>query len=74
MYNAIPGRYVNRIGNGTYSIGDEEFATEKNDGDNTLHSGSNNWSYRFWEVRRRWAVGGGWTGKKKGTGGFCWGG
>lgn len=24
--------------------------TEKNDGDNTLHSGNNNWSFRTWDV------------------------
>ncbi|KAK4183618.1 aldose 1-epimerase [Podospora australis] len=50
VYNAIPGRYANRIGNGQYSIDGEKFTTEKNDGDNTLHSGTNNWSFRFWDV------------------------
>ena len=50
MYNAIPGRYVNRIGNGAYQIGDKTYETEKNDGENTLHSGTNNWSFRTWEV------------------------
>ncbi|VBB80722.1 Putative aldose 1-epimerase [Podospora comata] len=50
VYNAIPGRYANRIGNGKYSIDGVEYTTQKNDGDNTLHSGTNNWSFRFWEV------------------------
>jgi aldose 1-epimerase len=50
VYNAIPGRYVNRIGNGAYQIGDRTYETEKNDGENTLHSGTNNWSFRTWEV------------------------
>ncbi|KAF1947715.1 aldose 1-epimerase [Clathrospora elynae] len=50
VYNAIPGRYVNRIGNGQYSIGETVYHTEKNDGPNTLHSGTNNWSYRVWNV------------------------
>lgn len=50
MYNAIPGRYVNRIGYANYTIGDKTYFTEKNDGNNTLHSGNNNWSFRTWNV------------------------
>ncbi|KAF1828787.1 aldose 1-epimerase [Decorospora gaudefroyi] len=50
VYNAIPGRYVNRIGNGQYSIDGKTYHTQKNDGPNTLHSGTNNWSFRFWNV------------------------
>jgi aldose 1-epimerase len=50
VYNAIPGRYVNRIGNGEYTLDNITHHTEKNDGPNTLHSGTNNWSYRFWNV------------------------
>ncbi|KAJ4305190.1 hypothetical protein N0V90_000721 [Kalmusia sp. IMI 367209] len=50
VYNAIPGRYVNRIGNGTFTIDGVTYHTELNDGPNTLHSGTNNWSYRVWNV------------------------
>ncbi|RYP80049.1 hypothetical protein DL770_006408 [Monosporascus sp. CRB-9-2] len=50
VYNAIPGRYVNRIGKGRYTIDGQTFLTEKNDGENTLHSGTNNWSFRTWNV------------------------
>jgi galactose mutarotase-like enzyme len=50
VYNSIPGRYVNRIGHGKYSIGNKTYQTELNDGTNTLHSGTNNWSYRTWNV------------------------
>ncbi|KAK7743378.1 hypothetical protein SLS62_010615 [Diatrype stigma] len=50
VYNAIPGRYVNRIGNGKYTLDNVTYTTEKNDGSNTLHSGTNNWSYRTWDV------------------------
>ena len=52
MYNSIPGRYVNRIGYGKYDIDGKEYLTEQNDGNNTLHSGTNNWSYRFWEATK----------------------
>jgi len=50
VYNAIPGRYANRIGHGTYTIDGKVYKTEQNDGNNTLHSGTNNWSFRFWNV------------------------
>lgn len=50
VYNAIPGRYVNRIGWGNYTIGRKQYFTEQNDGNNTLHVGTNNWSFRDWDV------------------------
>lgn len=50
VYNSIPGRYVNRIGRAQYTIDNVTYHTEKNDGPNTLHSGNNNWSWRFWNV------------------------
>ncbi|KAH9896193.1 galactose mutarotase-like protein [Xylariomycetidae sp. FL2044] len=50
VYNSIPGRYVNRIGKGTYTLDNKTYTTELNDGTNTLHSGTNNWSYRVWNV------------------------
>ncbi|KAB5585553.1 galactose mutarotase-like protein [Coniochaeta sp. 2T2.1] len=50
VYNSIPGRYVNRIGNARYTIDNVTYHTQVNDGNNTLHVGTNNWSYRFWKV------------------------
>ncbi|KAK3938888.1 galactose mutarotase-like domain-containing protein [Diplogelasinospora grovesii] len=50
VYNSIPGRYVNRIGKGQYTLDGKTYHTELNDGNNTLHSGTNNWSYRVWNV------------------------
>jgi len=50
VYNAIPGRYANRIGNGTFKIDGVQYNLTKNDGPNTLHSGPNNWSFQFWKV------------------------
>ena len=41
---------MNRIGHARYTIENKTFNTEKNDGDNTLHSGTNNWSFRDFEV------------------------
>ncbi len=39
-----------RIGKAQYTLDGKTYTTEKNDGDNTLHSGTNNWSYRVWNV------------------------
>ncbi|KLU86121.1 aldose 1-epimerase [Magnaporthiopsis poae ATCC 64411] len=50
VLNSIPGRYVGRIGGANYTIDGKKYQTEKNDGQNTLHSGTNNWSFRFWNV------------------------
>ncbi|KAI1438559.1 aldose 1-epimerase [Xylaria sp. CBS 124048] len=50
VYNSVPGRYVNRIGHGEYTLDGKTYHTELNDGNNTLHSGTNNWSYRTWNV------------------------
>ncbi|KAM7199117.1 Galactose mutarotase-like domain containing protein [Rhypophila sp. PSN 637] len=50
VYNSIPGRYVNRIGKAKYTLDGNEYITQDNDGGNTLHSGTNNWSFRYWNV------------------------
>lgn len=50
VYNSIPGRYVNRIGKAKYTLDGKEYITQDNDGGNTLHSGTNNWSFRYWNV------------------------
>lgn len=41
---------MNRIGKATYTLDGKKYQTEANDGPNTLHSGTNNWSYRVWNV------------------------
>ena len=48
----MPGRYANRIKNGTFSIDGETYHTQLNDnnGLDTLHGGSNGWDYRNWSV------------------------
>ncbi|KAK5110548.1 hypothetical protein LTR62_005740 [Meristemomyces frigidus] len=50
--NGIPGRYANRIKNGTFTIDGETYHTNLNDnnGLDTLHGGSNGWDYRNWTV------------------------
>lgn len=48
----VPGRYANRIKNGTFAIDGTTYHTDLNDngGLDTLHGGSNGWDYRNWTV------------------------
>ncbi|KAF1812270.1 aldose 1-epimerase [Eremomyces bilateralis CBS 781.70] len=48
----VPGRYANRIKNGTYDIDGVTYHTDLNDNDglNTLHGGRNGWDYRNFTV------------------------
>lgn len=48
----VPGRYANRIKNGTFTIDGNTYHTNLNDnnGLDTLHGGANGWDYRNWTV------------------------
>ncbi|GAB1742288.1 hypothetical protein NU219Hw_g7842t1 [Hortaea werneckii] len=50
--NGVPGRYANRIRNGTFAIDGVTYHTDLNDngGRDTLHGGRNGWDYRDWTV------------------------
>ncbi|SDE23778.1 aldose 1-epimerase [Paracoccus isoporae] len=49
---AIVGRYANRIGQGRFSLGGEDFQTDRNFLDrHTLHGGSDGTDCQIWEVR-----------------------
>lgn len=50
--NGVPGRYANRIRNGTFTIDGETFHTTLNDngGLDTIHGGANGWDWRNWTV------------------------
>ncbi len=49
-YGAMPGRYFSRIANATYTLDGQTYHTERNAGNSTLHSGTNGWSWRSWNV------------------------
>ncbi|KAI0123024.1 galactose mutarotase-like domain-containing protein [Xylariales sp. AK1849] len=50
-YGAVPGRYANRIANATYKLDGQRYSTEVNDSPNsTIHSGTNGWSWRVWNI------------------------
>jgi aldose 1-epimerase len=44
----IVGPYANRIGKGLFSIDGVKYQLEKNDGQNSLHSGKNSFSKKVW--------------------------
>lgn len=49
--NGVPGRYANRIKNGTFVIDGTTYHTDLNEkGLDALHGGSNGWDYRDWFV------------------------
>ncbi len=47
----IPGRYANRIGNGTFTLRGKEYHLEVNNGPNALHGGSHGFQNRLWDAR-----------------------
>uniref|UniRef100_UPI0040286993 aldose epimerase family protein n=1 Tax=Agathobacter sp. TaxID=2021311 RepID=UPI0040286993 len=49
-FGAIVGRSCNRIANARFTLNGVEYQLEANDNENSLHSGSNGTSERFWEV------------------------
>ncbi len=49
-FGAIIGRVAGRIKDAKFSIDDKEYFLEKNDGENCLHGGINNFSHSIWDV------------------------
>ncbi|MFZ5429347.1 MAG: aldose epimerase family protein [Bacteroidota bacterium] len=49
-HGATVGPYANRIGGAAFTIDGITYSLEKNNGENTLHSGSSTWSRRIWEA------------------------
>ena len=47
---ALIGRYANRIENGAFSLGNENFQLDKNEGNNHLHGGKKGFNKNFWKV------------------------
>ncbi|WP_149913816.1 aldose epimerase family protein [Sphingobacterium cavernae] len=51
FYGAVVGRFGNRIGNATFTINGQKYELEKNDGDNSLHGGTNGVYNKVWDVK-----------------------
>ncbi|MFU1859649.1 aldose epimerase family protein [Sphingobacterium sp. NGMCC 1.201703] len=50
FYGAIVGRYGNRIGNASFTLNGKSYALEKNDGENSLHGGTNGVYNKVWDL------------------------
>ena len=48
FFGAVIGRYANRIAHGTFSLDGKKYDLPKNDGDNTLHSGTHGFNNVVW--------------------------
>ena len=46
------GRYANRIANGHFTIGAQEYSTTKNNGPHTLHGGTQGFDHMVWDVKK----------------------
>ena len=47
-FGAIAGRYANRIAHGTFELDGKRYQLPKNDGDNSLHGGTEGFDKRIW--------------------------
>ena len=51
FFGAIIGRYANRIAQAHFTLDGVEYKLEKNDGENTLHSGTHGFDKKNWTAR-----------------------
>jgi aldose 1-epimerase len=51
-YGALIGRYGNRIGKARFSIGDQAYFLEENNGDNSLHGGGKGFHNVYWSAHQ----------------------
>lgn len=49
FFGALIGRYANRIAHGTFMLDGKKYDLPKNDGDNTLHSGTHGFNNVVWK-------------------------
>jgi aldose 1-epimerase len=50
-FGAVVGRYAGRIANGSFKLDGHEYHLPKNDGNNTLHGGPENFGKQLWEAK-----------------------
>ncbi len=49
-FGCLVGRFANRIGKASFSVGGEKYALDANDGGNCLHSGFNGYNKMVWKA------------------------
>lgn len=47
-FGATVGRFANRIGRAAFSLGGKTYKLPPNEGQNSLHGGSDTWAYKLW--------------------------
>jgi aldose 1-epimerase len=52
-FGALVGRYANRIAKGRFSLDGKTYHLPINNGENSLHGGTDNFSHQLWTVERR---------------------
>jgi aldose 1-epimerase len=57
FFGGLIGRYCNRVANGAFILNGVEYHLEKNNGPNTLHSGTRGFDRVLWDARRDSAEG-----------------
>jgi len=50
-FGAIVGRVANRVGNGTFKLGDQTYTLAKNNGPNSLHGGLKGFDKQVWDMK-----------------------
>ena len=50
-FGAIIGRYANRIANASFTLDGQKYSLPKNNGDNTLHSGTHGFNNVVWKAK-----------------------
>jgi aldose 1-epimerase len=53
FFGATIGRYGNRIGKAEFSLGGKTYKLQVNDGENTLHGGSDGFNTKTWRVKQQ---------------------
>src|ERR1700679_2071653 len=51
FFDAIIGRYANRIAHGSFTLGGQKYSLPRNNGDNTLHSGPHGFNNVVWQAK-----------------------
>ncbi len=51
-YNALIGRYGNRIGNAKFTLDGKEYKLPANNGPNTLHGGKDGFDFKVWDAKQ----------------------
>lgn len=51
--NKLIGRVANRIDHATFTIDQQTYHVEQNEGENNIHGGNNGWKENFWEVETK---------------------